>query len=132
MATIEEGLKAFIEANVAAAGNGYPVSVPVDASFPAWSYTVISDKEDLLHSGGRSGFAKARIQCDFMDREDADESDYEKIKTIATTARNVLDGYIGTMGSVTVFKAEVELNDEWADVHRLPVQRFDVFLHYKR
>jgi len=132
MATIEEGLKAYIETNVTAAGNGYPVSVPVDADFPAWCYTVISDREELLHSGGRSGFAVARVQCDFMAKEDADDSDYEKIKAIATTARNALDGYAGTMSTVTVYKCEVELNDDWAEIHKLPVQRFDVVLQYKR
>lgn len=132
MATIEEGLKAFVEAQVGAAGNGYPVQVPVDAAFPAWSYTVVSDQETLVASGGRSGFAKARIQCDFLAKEDGTDSDYKNIKDIATAVRDALDGYIGMMGSVTVYKCEVELNDDWADIHKLPVQRFDVMVQYKR
>lgn len=131
MATIEEGLKAYIETNVTAAGKGYPQEVPADAAFPAWSYNVISDSELLSH-GGRTGFATARIQCDFMAKETASKSDYAIIKEISVTARNALDGYIGAMGGVTVDKCKVELNDDWADIHKLPVQRFDVILKYHR
>jgi hypothetical protein len=131
MATIEEALVAFITANVTEAGNGYPQEVPVDADFPAWSYNTISDEEVLSH-GGRSGYAKARIQCDFMARETAELSDYAVVKGIAEAARNALDGYQGTMGTVNVDYCHVELTDDWADTHKLPVQRFDVILSYRR
>lgn len=131
MATIEEGLKAYIEAQVTAAGKGYPREVPVDAAFPAWSYQVVSDDEMLSH-GGRTGFAKARIQCNFLAKETSSLSDYSIIKSIATTARNALDGYQGSMSGVQVDYCKTELSDDWADVHKLPVQRFDVILHYHR
>lgn len=131
MATIEEGLKAFIEAQVASAGKGFPQEIPVDADFPAWAYTVISDEEWLSH-GGRTGLVKARIQCDFLAKESGGLSDVANVKAIATAARNALDGYQGLMGSVTVDYCHVELTDDWADIHQLPVQRFDVMLTYHR
>lgn len=131
MATIEEGLKTFIEAQVTAAGKGYPIEVPLDAVFPAWAYTVVSDDELLSH-GGRTGFATARIQCDFLAKETGASTDYAIIKSIATAVRNKLDAFQGSMGGVTVDYCKTELSDDWADLHKLPVQRFDVMLKYHR
>lgn len=131
MPTIEEGLLSYIETAVTAAGKGYPIEVPSDAAFPAWAYQTISDNEMLSHAG-RSGFATARIQLDFMAKETASKSDYAIIKEIAVSARNALDGFKGSLGGVTVDYCKVELTDDWADVHKLPVQRFDVILNYHR
>jgi hypothetical protein len=130
MPTIEEGLVSFIEAEVTEAGKGYPQEVPVDADFPAWSYNVISDDEMLSH-GGATGFVTARIQLDFLAKETESKSDYAVIKTIAATARAALNGYQGDMGGVRVDYCKVELNDDWADIHKLPVQRFDLVLNYR-
>lgn len=131
MPTIEVGLKAYIEAQVASAGNGYPREVPVDADFPAWSYFCVSDDELLAHDGP-TGFASARIQCDFIAKDTGSASAYAVTKTIATAVRNALDGFQGSMGGVTVDYCKTELTDDWAEIHQLPVQRFDVILRYHR
>lgn len=129
MSVLEEGLKTYIEAQVPAAGNGYPIEVPVDADFPAWSFQTIDDEQDLRHGGG-SGFYRARVQLNFLAKETANQSDYAIIKGIAATARAALDGYKGDMGSVHIKYCKTTLSDDWADIHKLPVQRFDVQINY--
>ena len=130
MTVLEDALVAYIEAQVTAAGNGYPHEVPEDADFPAWSYKTIDDDQLLSHAGG-TGFYTARMQLEFMAEESASESDYAIIKGIASTARSVLDGYKGSWGTVQVKFCKTRLSDEWADLHKLPVQRFDVDINYK-
>jgi hypothetical protein len=131
MTVLEEGIKAYIEAQVASAGKGYPIEVPVDADFPAWAYETVSDEQVLAHSGA-TGYYKARMQLSFMDDESAVSSDYALVKAIAAAVRAKLDGYKGTMGSTVYVKyCQSTLNDEWADTHKLPVQRFDVIIHYR-
>ena len=75
MTTLVEGLKAYLEAQVTSIGNGYPVEVPQDASYPAWSYQVIDDDQSLTHSGA-TGFSQARVQIDIMAQETASLSGY--------------------------------------------------------
>lgn len=130
MTILEEGLLAFVEAQVPAAGNGYPMEVPQDADFPAWSYRVIED-EQLLEHGGGTGFYTARVQLDFMAEETASQSDYAIIKGIASSVRAALDGFKGDWSGVAVKFCKTRLNDDWADTHKLPVQRFDVDINYK-
>ena len=130
MTTLAEGLKAYLEAQVPAAGNGYPYEVPQDADYPAWSYQVIDDDQLLSHSGG-TGFVTARLQLDFMAKETVSESDYAIIKGIAATARTKLDGFKGDMNGVQVEYCKTTQSDDWADIHKLPVQRFDVTINYK-
>jgi hypothetical protein len=131
MTVLEEGVKAYIEAQVTAAGNGYPYEVPEDADFPAWSYQTINDEQMLAHDRA-TGFYQARMQLTFMAKETASQSDYAIIKGIAATARAALDGYKGTMGSAVYVKyCKTTLSDDWADIHKLPVQRFDVDINYK-
>jgi len=129
--SIEEGVKDYIETNVPSAGKGFPLEVPVDEAFPAWAYETVSDEQDLAHSGG-TGFYKARMMLTFMEDESAVSSDYALVKGIAAAVRAALDGYKGTMGSsVSVKYCKTTLSDEWADTHKLPVQRFDVIIHYR-
>lgn len=130
MTILEEGLKAYIEAQVTAAGKGYPIEVPQDADFPAWSYQVIDDDQLLSHGGG-TGFYTARVQLDFMAEETASQSDYAIIKGIASSVRAVLDGFKGNWSGVAVKYCKTRLSDDWADIHKLPVQRFDVDINYK-
>lgn len=131
MTVLEEGVKAYIEAQVTSAGKGFPIEVPVDEVFPAWAYETISDEQELAHSGG-TGFYKARMMLTFMDDESAVSSDYALVKAIAASVRAKLDGYKGTMGSTVYVKyCKTTLSDEWADTHKLPVQRFDVIIHYR-
>lgn len=130
MTVLEEGVKAYIEAQVTAAGRGYPLEVPEDADFPAWSYQTVDD-DQLLHHQGGTGFYRARMQLDFMAKEIASQSDYAIIKGIAASVRAALDGYKGSMSGVYVKYCKTTLSDDWADIHKLPVQRFDVLINYK-
>lgn len=130
MATIEEGVKAYIETQVTAAGKGFPHEVPVDETIPAWSYTVVDD-EQLLGHGGGTGFHKARLQLEFHAKEAGGKSDYENAKIIAAAARTKLDGFKGTMSGVQVEYCKTTLSDDWAEIHKLPLVRFDVLINYK-
>lgn len=130
MSVLEEGLKAFVEAQVAAAGKGYPIEVPEDADFPAWSYQTVTD-EQLLHHGGGTGFYKARVQIDLFAKATALLSDYANVKGIAASIRAALDGFKGDWSGVKIKFCRTTLSDDWADVHTLPVLRFDVLINYK-
>lgn len=130
MTTMLEALKAYIEAQVSSAGKGYPLEVPEGAELPAWAYNLIDDEQVLAHSGG-SGFIKARVQLDFMAEGTTSQSDYAIVKSIAAAVRTKLDGYRGTMGGVQIDFCHVTLSDDWADIHKLPVQRFDVMINYR-
>lgn len=130
MATIEKGVKAYIEEQVIAAGKGFPIEVPVDEAIPAWSYKSVDDDQLLSHGGG-TGFCKARIQLEFHAKEAAGKSDYENAKIIAGLVRNKLDGFKGDMHGVQVEYCKTTLSDDWADIHKLPVVRFDVMINYK-
>ena len=130
MATIEEGLVAYLEAQVPTAGKGFPIEVPVDEDVPAWSYQKVDDDQLLAHSGG-TGFYTARIQLNFHAKEAGGKSDYENAKDIAGVVRTKLDGYKGAMGSVQVKYCKTTLSDDWADIHKLPLARFDVMINYK-
>ena len=131
MTVLEDALKSYVETQVTAAGKGYPIEVPEDADFPAFAYETVSDEQELSHGGG-IGFYKARVQLSFMDDESATKSDYALVKEIAAAVRAALDGYKGTLsGTVKAKYVRCTLSDEWADIHKLPVQRFDVIIHYK-
>ena len=130
MSVLEEGLKAYLEAQVPAAGKGYPVEVPTDADFPAWAYQTIDD-EQLLGHGGGVGLYFARIQLDFIAKETGSASDYSVLKGIASTARAALDGFKGDWSGVKIKFCKTTLSDDWTDIHELPVQRFDVRINYK-
>lgn len=130
MSVLEEGLVAYVEAQVAAAGKGYPIEVPQDATFPAWAYTLIDD-DQLLHHQGGTGFYSARIQIDLMAQETGGDSDYAILKGLASDMRTALDGFKGSWSGVQIKYCKTTLSDDWADIHRLPVQRFDVRINYK-
>lgn len=130
MTVLKEGLVTYVEAQVPAAGKGYPYEVPQDANFPAWSYKVIDD-DQLLHHQGGTGFYRARVQLDFIAHETADKSDYQVVNEIAASVRAVLDGFKGDWSGVKVKYCKTTVNDDWADIHKLPVQRFDVLINYK-
>ncbi len=130
MTTIEEALKAFIEAQAASAGPGYPMEVPADAAIPAWSYQTIDDEQVLGHAGG-TGFQKARIQLNFMAQEAGGLTDYANAKAIAAAVIAVLDGYRGAMSDRNVDYCHATTSDDWADIHQLPVQKLDVLINYR-
>ena len=130
MTTIQEGLRTYLEAQVPSAGKGYPMNVPQDAAYPAWSYQVIDDDQLLSHSGG-TGFFKARIQIDVMAQETASLSAYGNAAGIASLMRTALDGFKGTMSGVQVEFCKIMLSDGWAELHNLPTRNFDVMINYK-
>lgn len=130
MTVLEEGLKAYIETQVTTAGKGFPGDVPIDETVPAWAYSVIDDEQLLAHDGG-TGFYSARVQLDFHAKEAGGKSDYQNAKEIAALARTKLDGFKGDWSGVKVKYCKTTLNDEWADINKLPVQRFDVTINYK-
>jgi hypothetical protein len=131
MTLIQQGLVTYLEAQVPSAGKGYPLEVPQDAAYPAWTYQVIDDEQQLAHSGG-TGFHKARIQVDVMAEETASLSAYGNSAGIAALMRAALDGYQGNMGSVQVDFCKTVISDDFAELHQLPSVRFDVLINYRQ
>lgn len=129
MATIQEGLVAYLEAQVPSAGKGYPLEVPQDASYPAWSYQVIDDEQVISH-GGAIRYHKARIQIDIIVQGSASVGAYAKASELAGLMRTALDGYKGNMGAVPVRYCKTMQSDDWAELHNLPAERLDVIVHY--
>ena len=130
MTTIKESLVAYLAAQVPSAGKGYPMEIPQDASYPAWTYQVIDDEQVIGHGGG-TGFVKCRIQIDVVVEGSSSVGPYAEAAGIAQTMRTKLDGYKGTMGSVQVTFCKTTQSDDWADLHNLPTASFDVMINYK-
>lgn len=126
---IEIDLLTFIETQVAAAGYGYPIEVPEDATLPSWAYQLIDDQQVLAHNGG-THFHEANIQITMIAPETSTLSAYLNAKNIAQSVRNALDGYKGTWTSTRVDYCKTVQSDEWADLHKLPAIKFDVTIHY--
>lgn len=123
MATIEEGLIAYVEANVASAGKGYPMQVPQDAAYPAWSYQVTGDEQSLALDGPMAWY-EARFSLSFL------SVTYANSKAAANALRAALDGYRGAMGGKTVQFCKALVSDDWADLHDMPVARLEVTINY--
>lgn len=130
MTVLEEGLRTYIEAQVASAGKGFPGDVPIDEAAPAWAYQTIDDEQLLAHDGG-TGFYTARVQLDFHAKESGGLSDYANAKEIAALARAKLDGFKGDWSGVKVKYCKTTLSDDWAEINKLPVSRLDVLINYK-
>lgn len=130
MSTIQEGLVTYLEAQVPTAGKAYPLEVPQDASYPAWSYQVIDDEQVLSH-GGAIAYHKARIQIDIIVQGTASVGAYAKASGLAGLMRTALDGYKGNMGTVPVKFCKTMQSDDWAELHNLPAEKIDVLIHYK-
>lgn len=131
MSLIQQGLVAYLEAQVPDAGKAYPLVIPQDAEYPAWTYQVIDDNQQIAHGGG-TGFYMARIQIDVMDDETACLSAYGNAAVLASAMKNKLDGFSGSMGSVQVDFCKTTSSDDYADLHELPSVRFDVMINYRR
>ncbi len=129
--TIEEGLKAYIEAQVSGIGKGYPIDVPQDADYPAFAYQTIDDDELLAHDGP-TGFVSARIQISIVAKDTDTSSGYGASKALANSLRAKLDGFQGNMNGVQVDYCKTTAADDWAEIHQLPVQSVDVILRYQR
>ena len=129
MSSIEEGLVAYLEAQVTAAGKGYPQQIPQDVE-TGWAYTVISDNQTIGHGGGVN-FYKARIQMDLKAVPTASASAYKVALGLRQAIRVKLDGYKGAMGGAAVQFCKTEISDEWADAQESPSTRFDILINYK-
>ena len=100
MSSIEEGLVAYLEAQVTAAGKGYPLQIPEDVE-TGWAYNIISDNQIIGHAGGEN-FYKARIQLDLKAAASASASAYKVALGLRQAIRAKLDGYQGAMGGASV------------------------------
>lgn len=130
MSSVQEALVAYLEAQVSDAGKGYPLLIPQDADYPAWTYQVIDDDQVLAHGGG-TGLYFARVQIDMMADKTATEGAYELSAGLAAQMRAVLDGFRGTMGSIPVHYCKTTLSDDYGELHELPSVRFDVMINYR-
>ncbi len=130
MATIEEAIVAAIEANVPTAGKGYPIEIPSDAAFPAWSYQVI-DRDQLLAHSGSTGLFDCRIQIDIVAKGTASKSDYQITREIASAIRTFFDGYVGTLSGREIKYCKIMDQDGWADTHQLPTASLDVKIKFR-
>lgn len=126
--SLSEGLKAYLETQVPAAGQGFPMEVPQDAT--GWSYFVVSDEQVLAHNGP-TNFYKARVQIDLIAAATATKSAYLVALELRKLMRDKLDGYKGAMGSVAVKYCKTEISDEWAESRQGPATRFDILINYK-
>lgn len=124
MASIEEGLKQFVETVCPAAGKGYPEQVPQDAALPSFAYQTTSDDATLAHDRSVQQ-RKASIAVMFIC------ATYAASKAAANTLKGFLDGYRGYMGSALVDFCKTTSSDDWAEIHQLPVARLDVTIRYR-
>lgn len=122
------GLVTYIAANVASAGNAYPQEVPQGVA--GWSYSVVSDIQELSHAGAMN-FYKARIQVDLQYEATVSKSAAMVTHEVADAMRVALDGYKGAMGSASVKYCRTEITDDFAEASESPSIRFDIVIHYK-
>lgn len=122
------GLVTYIASNVASAGNAYPQEVPQGVT--GWSYSVVSDIQELSHAGAMN-FYKARIQADLQYEATVSKSAAMVTHEVADAMRAALDGYKGAMGSASVKYCRTEITDDFAEASESPSIRFDIVIHYK-
>lgn len=127
--TIEAGIYAYLIANsgvFALVGTRiYPQVIPQDAEMPAMAYQRISGPRDHSHSGP-SGLVVARMQLTCM------AASYDGAKALGEAVRAAMDGYSGTMGTVTVDACLLDNEiDSFAAVFEKPVVRYDYLIWYQ-
>lgn len=129
MAGLEEGLVTYLRADgpiAALVGTRvHPMILPQVATYPALAYMVVSDDRPQSHSGP-TGLATPRVQIDCWG------ATYGAAKALERAVRAALEGYIGSMGSVTVrgvfLDTAQDLFDEEAQKYRV---RMDWFISYR-
>jgi len=103
----------------------YPMVVPQDAELPAAAYQRISGPREHSHDGA-TGLARARMQFTVLG------STYENGKDIAEALRGSMDGFSGTMGTVTVDAVLLENDvDAWGTVFDKATVRQDYLFWYQ-
>lgn len=127
--TLEEGWYAHLAADSGVAAlvstRIYPLVMPQDVDLPAIAYQKISGPRDHVHEGP-SGLVTARMQVTCLG------SSYSAAKGLSEAVRVAVDGFSGTMGTVTV-NAALLVNevDSWADGFEAPVVRLDFMVWYQ-
>lgn len=129
MASIQEAVVAYIEANLPAVGKGYPNLVPADA-VPAWSYRVVDDDEQLSHSGG-TGLNFARLMIEPFPAKSLTTGAYNQANANAKAIKGLLHGFRGDLNGVTIHFCRVSQSDDYGELRELPAVRLEVFLTYR-
>lgn len=127
--TIEAGLNTHLLADSNVTGlvgaRIYPLKAPQDADLPAIAYQKISGPRDETQSGP-SGLVEARMQITCLG------STYSEAKSVAEVVRGSIDGFSGTMGSVSVGACHLDNEiDGWAATFEKPTVRHDYLIWYQ-
>lgn len=97
--SIKAGLYSFLTGSTPIAAvvgtRVYPMLVPQGAAYPAITYQIVSNNHIRSH-GGSSQLAYVRVQINSWAATAAAADSLQEL------IRNRMDGYAGTMGSVTV------------------------------
>lgn len=112
MAELEAGLYALCVADAAVAAaigtRMYPLIIPQGEALPAIAYQRISARR-IGAQDGPTGLARARIQLRIVG------SSYATAKSTATAVRELLDGYKGVAGGVTIESCWLDNDDDAED-----------------
>lgn len=118
---IEQGIDSYLS-GLAAVTNLigdrlYPVNLPQNPTYPALTYTQISEISIVAHDG-----AGDLMMCRFQ--FDCFALSYAGVKALARALRRALDGFKGTMGEVTVpavlFITALDAFEDPPKVFRIP------------
>lgn len=135
MAGLEEGLVSHLKNNAGVAAlvgtRVHPLILPQQATQPALVYLIVSDDRPQSHSGP-TGLARPRIQIDCWSATISTGGTYGQAKAIERAVRAALEGFIGTMGTVSVrgvtLDTAQDLFDEEGQRYRV---RMDWFIAYR-
>ena len=93
--TLEAGLIRFIGGTNIFGNRVFPMIVPQEMDLPACAVQRFSGPRDHTHSGP-SGLVNARVQVSVVGQT------YQEAKESGEMLRSALDGYVGTMGEMSV------------------------------
>ena len=128
MALLEEGLVAYLKAQspTIAGDRIYPFPLPQNWASPAITFQRISGVRERGLDGPH-GRARPRIQIDVWAKQD-----YASAKNLAEELRQLLDGFAGTMGTVTVDAVSLESDrDLYEDQARINRVSMDFLISYR-
>jgi len=121
--TIEQALWQYVTESAAMSAligtRFYPVILPDVPTYPAGTYERISTPR-VWKLDGPSGLAYPRFQINWwIDDQIPGASGYAAVSALAETARKVLDGYTGLMGTVRVLGVQLinERDDYEPKIH---------------
>ncbi len=95
----------------------YPLRLPQGYTLPAVSFQRVSTNRDHVIDDGPIGWAWARFQFDLWSET------YTDVRDLSNAVRQALDGYNGTLGTITVpgifIESERDLFDETTEFYRV-------------